>query len=423
MDAEQIEYYLASTMAGAIVNMTVNLPPVNGVFEAGLAAGSEEGLLDIMKLPILEHGSRAQNRVYVPLIIYNELTAAGKQHLIPMMCSAALALIDIDLIRTEKIGTNTVPASDWRYATHAEIDAATALGAAGGPGIPVLQLSRDTIQKAITLMCGTKLNWYRDNHHTGSGAVSGYIKKVITSMAANDPSFNFMPSNDKERVDAVWRIGHWAPTRTILTEFGLPGCVKEDPFFVGDTVVRKLTPAADAKLRIDSLPNGTARCGIAYAGAKRLLASTMAVFCPDLANFEQIADAHANISADKAGHHTGAMYLTGKKRVAYDDNMFKSHLGRIGSFIHVTMKSSTLAKSPYIDGQSAPANATKAYQANDDFDPDFEAAMTAYMIQAATAATSVSIPHGVTGLLSAYQHAVTKLGVTPNSKVVAAYTP
>lgn len=416
-------------MAGAIVNMTVTLPAVNGTYEAGLAAGSEEGLLDTMKLPILEHGTRKQNRTYVPLIIYNQLMAEGKQHLIPLLCSAAIALIDTDLIRTENVGSGTtarkVPASDWRYATNAEIDAVTALGAPGGPGVPVLALSRESMQKAVTLMCGTKINWYKDNHHTGSGAASGYIKKIINSMATADAlaASAFLPGNDKERVDAVWRIGHWAPTRTILDSFGLAGCLKEDPFFAADGVVRKITAAADAKLRMDSLPNGTARCGIAYAGAKRLLTSTMAVFCPDLANFEQIATAHADILANKAGHHTGAAYLTGKPREAYDDNLFKNHLGRIGSFIHITMKSSTLAKSPYIDGQAAPANATRAYQANDDFSPDFESAMAAYMTQAATAATSVNIPHGVAGLKTAYELAVQKLGVTPNTKVIAAFGP
>lgn len=87
----------------------------------------------------------------------------------------------------------------------------------------------------------------------------------------------------------------------------------------------------DVMLRLKSFPAGTARLGIVYALASRLLKHPTAALLSDPGSFSSIPQERQKVLENPAKYHIGADYLTGR-REAYEDTVFSEYLGRAGTW-------------------------------------------------------------------------------------------
>ncbi|CAH0395186.1 unnamed protein product [Bemisia tabaci] len=85
--------------------------------------------------------------------------------------------------------------------------------------------------------------------------------------------------------------------------------------------------------RFTGLPADTHRIGAAFEAASRLMKSSLAALCPSPRDFISIPPIVRAITANRAGHHIGAAYLTGQPRVAYNDSDSEQSANRAGHHI------------------------------------------------------------------------------------------
>ena len=336
--------------AGATV--IADLPSIDGEIEAGIATGTDQRLANDHKIKVYRpdvgdgenrHGIEAVHTKSATLRwvydVYN-----GPKRVILM--NAASVIIDLGLI-----AINDSDFSDMRE------DSDYRQNAANDDAIKAM-VTQEEMRKALTLIVGTKANYWLMNHHTGQGDFSGYAHKISKIFYAAEP-------ND-EMMIVAHQIGHWASTRMVLACGDVANILDSESVFIARAVLR-LTD--DAKLRFRSLPAGTHKVSNAYVGARRLCTSVYVAVCPSAHELIQVCPLYRRIEAEPAKYHIGALFLTGEHRIAYDESSATGILGRVGTYIRNVLGRSTLARSPHFQEDKV--------QSYDDYSPEFVNAINA----------------------------------------------
>lgn len=360
----------------SLEEFTFNLPALNGTFEAGIALSKEAEIdaadrlivITMRPNPKWEEGTSdksvkkfisltpPETVKYTLLYLYNSLKATNTDE---TMCKLMLAGATI-LLKTGNITYTTttsgkVPDGSWNF------------GNSGGVTKEMITaerikfieqaIAKPELQKAASIIVGTKINWFKENHHTGQGKNGGaFTKKVIQAML-NTPA-------TEQIIKFVHRLGHWASTRSVLRQIGIKHILETTPVFNGECT---LAPTDDIGLRMKAAPAGTARMAVSYNLAKKMLAHPASVFLPNTTKLDDLPTVYAKVIDAPAKYHFGAAYLCGA-REKYDDQDYEPCLGRTGTFGNTFYPASTLMKSPH----------AAAYQNASDYDQEFESQLKAF---------------------------------------------
>lgn len=336
----------------------IHLPSLNGDIEAGITIGVDAKLSDADKLPILVTAGNASSvanvKQHAVTWAYRRVTEVNARKL---FINGIAGLIDVGLICT----LDQHPDGDWRKEVSALVPTQDEANAIQGI-VSDLELKR-----AVTVVIATKANFWLQNHHTGQGAVTGYVKKVLDLF--------YPGAMTDQLINVAHSLGHFASTLRVLHMAEIPNIRNSVTFVSSENVRLKLSN--DAKLRFSSMPTGTHRLAISFEAAKRLVRSVYIKYCPNADDFLSIPPIRNDVIARPAYYHIGASYLTGSARADYNDTDCNSYLGRLGTFINTLYKNSTLAKSPHITQAKV--------ESYDDYDADWRAILGRIQAAQATA--------------------------------------
>lgn len=192
------------------------------------------------------------------------------------------------------------------------------------------RMNSDHFQNGLNLLVATKVNWWQMNHHVGQGSLMGYAKKMVVAK------FGEAAGKDRDVYNCVWKLGHWASTRGVLASLG----VKE----VGSKLREFPEPADDVKIRIRGFPAGTAKVGFCFAVSIRIYMGMFYRIVGYLPNQMSIIELASMIYKHPARFHVGASHLipgSGRQdcSVAEEDIRFAS------AYIHALGKGSSLSGS------------------------------------------------------------------------------
>jgi uncharacterized membrane protein YgcG len=216
------------------------------------------------------------------------------------------------------------------------------------------------------LLNSTKISWWQTNHHTGAGRVTTYVKKAC------DTAF---PMGMTDRVDCmtiIYNAGHWVSTHMVLWHLGIRTGVEMSSvgrwFLVEGGAVTDARDerllffaSSDAKMRVTSLPAGTARHALVESAYVQFGSHPIFGFCQNLSMITDTVEDVQKLRAYAAQqirsqalepnvlcrYHIGADYLlqqTGSART------FKrpAALGAIGPVLAYIHPGSSLSNSPHI---------------------------------------------------------------------------
>lgn len=323
------------------MSLEIIIPDINGSIEAGLAVGTDPSLSDDKKIPIVEAATtQTASRVAAKwaYFTFRDSPDAIRRAYV----SAAVICVQAGLCR--RIGA--IPDGDWRtFNSEAAIgiQGAESMTAADSNRISSM-ITKDDMQKALTLIIATKATWWLTNHHTGQGEPIGFTKKVLTAQYGAHLS--------AEIVTMAHTIGHWTSTINILTIAEVQSLRRVSDAVPTPNVTVVLT--SDSKMRFTSLPAGTHRLVVAYEAAKRLVKSPAIRMCPSAQDFASLPDTRNRLIAEPSRYHIGAQYLTGVARSDYSDMFYESYLGRLGTYVRRMFAKSTLAASPQLHNNDHP---------------------------------------------------------------------
>lgn len=322
-------------MAGVLT-----LPDVDGGFEVGLSAGTDVSLAESAKLPIMvdaEFGIALSEAACWGLHHLGDRTETEENKL---FINGIIFLMTRGLIRLKsEVGANeTVFDGDCKVHTGASHYSADRKAMVQGV------YDKGRMQNAGIFIIASKVSWWLMNHHTGTGGpgspVQGYLGKVLAAKGFPNPS--------EALIRYIHQLGHYASTRHVLFLGGVPGILPTRPAHNISTTTDPIQLGSDVHKRLESLPAGTHRLAVAYAAAYSMFKSPIGKFVPDVEDFANLPALVARVTANRAAYHVGAQYLTGRQREAYDDNDNERVLGRLGAYIWVYRRNSTLARSPHL---------------------------------------------------------------------------
>lgn len=150
------------------MSLEIVIPDINGSLEAGLAVGTDPSLSEDRKIPIVEASStQTASRIAAKWAYF---TFRDSPDIIRRAyVSAAVICVQAGLCR--RIGTTLD--GDWR-----SFNSEAAIGITGAESMTASDSSRisgmitkEDIQKALTLIIATKATWWLTNHHTGPYSV------------------------------------------------------------------------------------------------------------------------------------------------------------------------------------------------------------------------------------------------------------
>lgn len=242
------------------MSIAIRLPAINGPLVTGLAATAEQALLKNDKLEVVavfvkrarKQGeseaeyARAQEVVslqasieatILTLFSNEKFNASSEQHKSLMIAAVAV------LMSTGNIAhIGNAPDGDWypspmnmkpkflKMVNNVEEPDTDRLN-------QIKKMVEDAcnpemFQKVATLICATKVNWFKTNHHTGAegNSVMNYTRKTINIVLGTQ--------NFSEHLSVVHRIGHWASTKHVLTQLGVKNIEETSPL---------IPPTADVK--------------------------------------------------------------------------------------------------------------------------------------------------------------------------------
>lgn len=353
--------------------IAIKLPKVNGDFHAGIALATEQSIDKKEKLRVYTvHNSKkdADGKVEDPLPSEDSIkyTLIGlveqlndeKVAELPkrmLVSGAAILLMTGNIALDDK----DKPDGDWVEVELDEFKKEWATDA----NIKFVDecLQHQELQKAATVVVGTKINWFKENHHTGQGGrdSGSFSRKVLKSMYGED--------NVESLLLYAHRLGHWASTKSILTQLGLQYVARVYPLIA---MSAKLAPTDDIRIRLRSAPAGTARLAVSFVLAQKMFKHPMAILCPEFENYSALPSVYERITASPARYHFGAEYLCGA-RANYHDMDYDSYIGRAGAWGSVFIPNNTIMKSPH----------AKAYENAADYDPDFRSQCQAFKAERA----------------------------------------
>jgi len=313
----------ATTSTGAD-DLLKDLPSINGAFEIGIAAGADPSIADNHKL-VFQADDVSLHSTAVNSAVWALKTFTGPRQGMYVTCAYCAVYFGL-LARGD---------GDWlNSASPITIDPADI--AAIKPHI-----NQDRARVALSVMIATKINWWVMNHHTGTGSLQGYSRKVaITLLGADTTTMS-------DTATFMHTVGHWCSTKMVLVKLKMvPDTVIKVQ--TGDYDGQDLHVSMDITVRLKSLPAGTHKHGVAEGLMKRLLVHPMAKYSSVIAVAGQIADSLDMVRRKPYAYHIGARYLTGIDREVFNDSDAENFLGRLGTFASVFDEKSTLFKSPHV---------------------------------------------------------------------------
>jgi hypothetical protein len=198
------------------------------------------------------------------------------------------------------------------------------------------------ISNALSVVIGTKINYWATNHHTGQGSLQGYARKVaMTKLALNTGELD-----GADWLEAIHRAGHWASTIVILGALNISDIRIVSTHFPPSDIVQ----ASDMKLRVTAPPAGTHRHAVAYAIAKLLSLHPAAPLSDVLGcgAMDTVVKNYNKIKDTPGLYHTSASYLCGTCVTGFEDTAAENVLGRLCTFVDSFMSRSTISLSPHV---------------------------------------------------------------------------
>ena len=346
----------------------IELPPINGTFEAGLSAQGDHSLAAAAKLHVnvgLSVAEAATDAAIYAKVAAPALGIRGEYAVSTLSC-AAYAIARCGLLRMR----GDQPDGDW---------VKTGLKQAGDLSNRNF-ITVENVRTALTAIVATKAGFWLMNHHTGQGGFMGYPRKVAEVLWGRQD----FPVEMQVRV--MHTIGHWASTLHILTKAGVSGIMPTEPAVEGWP--DDLSLADDAKLRFSSSPASTASLEVAYVALHKMLPHPLGVLCPGVESLSMMATTRGQMMENRARYHMGATYLTGGDRISLGTTG-EDCLGRMASFVANIMPNSTLYQSPKLSS-GRPGQRTSKAQDYDDFDVSWDALCKSYRQVTRKASTQMS---------------------------------
>lgn len=325
--------------------ISFDLPEINGAITAGIAQGTEESLrseevLHVVCIKLItttDDGDRVSffnkeecSKLTLALLYDRCLAAKIPNDMAAYLLQGAFVALNLGLIASY----DETPDGDWK-----------AVGANGLDEKMVTPERNDAIKamlenvsptSAATMIAATKVNWWKENHHTGQGAGSGkYVTKAFSKVVGTV----FSP----QWKSVIHRLGHWCSTRKVLDVLGIADILEVSPLY---DVGKGLKASEDVKLRIQSSPAGTGRLSILFAISKQMLQSPAFFMCPGKEDYLPIRGEYIVMMNSPAAHHVGGKYLTGRK-ANYSDTIYEPKLGRAVTWLHAFIPKSTIKESPH----------------------------------------------------------------------------
>jgi len=314
-----------ATTSKASEDLLEGLPAINGAFEIGIAAGADPSIADNHKL-VFQHSATSMHATAVNSAVWALRTFPGSRQ--GMYVTCAYCAVYFGLIARED--------GDWlRSADVIEVKAADV--EAIKPHI-----NQDKARIALSVMIATKINWWVMNHHTGTGSLQGYSRKVAITLLNADTT------TMAETATFMHTVGHWCSTKMVLTKLKMIPSTVTRPISPDDYLGQDLQVSMDIQIRLKSLPAGTHKHGVAEGIMKRLLIHPIAKYSNVIAHARQIADSLELVRREPYAYHIGARYLTGADRKVFNDADAENFLGRLGTFASIFAEKSTLFKSPHV---------------------------------------------------------------------------
>ena len=227
----------------------------------------------------------------------------------------------------------------------------------------------------MSIIVATTINYFNTTHHTGQGAVSHFIQKVLTTLFSDIG--NEVSEDDLK--NTAHRIGHWASThvcfgflniRTGRSVSAIPCTVRFGP--------TAGALATDFLVRSDALPAGMAAHGIVHACLSKYGMSKVLYYMPRVEELtactKEVEDLKLAVTEAKNAHdidpralgHIGSMYLTGRPRVPLKSI---APIGVISPFLYHLHLASSMTKSPLITRKSTSGSGyNKAYDGAEGYD-------------------------------------------------------
>lgn len=377
-----------------MAQLVLNLPPIDGAAELGLAVGIDPSLAHNLRLRVRVGGTLADRAMEAAVYVLRNqaiMDLAGQDNARrEFLVNSAIAVVYLGMIaRDDPNGDVTLQEGALAPAiTPAEADAVNAM------------YSDNKMIDAGILIMATKITYWQMNHHVGQGFMQGYVKKVFT--------VKFPDASPETWLKTVHTVGHWGSSVRIFHMLEFPEMRVDHPF----NDVRGVTGSDDVRLRVQSCPAGTAVIAVNYAACMKLLRSPMLYLFPMATDLEQLIDAFHAIRAHPTRYHVGAQYLTGYPKEPLPAVPMTS--GRLGSYMSVFFPNHTLMRSPqYMNGN---------FRTAEDFDPAFEASLTNYRAsmldqgQVSEALQVVAAPNALRVL-----DILVAAGVPPSPTVAAVY--
>ncbi|XP_072160645.1 uncharacterized protein [Bemisia tabaci] len=129
--------------------------------------------------------------------------------------------------------------------------------------VPQQTYSIEALRTALTVVVATKANWWLTNHHTGQGAPSGYVLKVL--------SLKFPGADMAALTTAAHTLGHWASTLHCLNVARIPGVRPIEPFEYANANRFELAPDALFKIHRAACWHSKAKGGMERNNTRRTL--------------------------------------------------------------------------------------------------------------------------------------------------------
>jgi hypothetical protein len=239
------------------------LPNLAGKLEIGIAANVDSAISKDKVLRVVMATTRTAAAIYsaaATLGAYQtECPRSSEEE--KLLVGLAFASVFYDIV-----GTVRAPGrSAWRTAgEYIVVDPKEATQALRNRVREVLNLDKDLPAKCLMVLNSTKISWWQTNHHVGAGKPTTYVKKAV------DTAFATGMSERGDCMAIVYNAGHWVSTHMVLWHLGIRTGVEmnsvgrwfivENGRVTNERDVRLLFFASsDTKMRIASLPAGTAR--------------------------------------------------------------------------------------------------------------------------------------------------------------------
>lgn len=350
--------------------ITFSLPAINGDIATGIAQGTEAQLESEEKLAVVSilavipatpdkaasiqyHSKEDTIKLTLALLLDKCIKAKTSDDHTAFLLQSANVALSLGLICTHQ----GKPDGDWTIEREDAVKPEMVTEERGNLITDALKAC--SVTRAATIIAATKVNWWKENHHTGQGPNSGrYITKAFIALTEKATSF---PAQWKT---VVHRAGHWCSTRVILAALGKPDIIQVTPLFA---TKHKIVATDDVRLRLESAPAGTGRLSILYAICKSFLLSPVFYMCPNPDDYMGIKSQYLAMMETSSAHHVGGAYLTGRK-AAYCDTDYSSKLGRAVTWMKAFIPHSTIKDSPH----------AKNAEMYEDYDAEFSSAIEAF---------------------------------------------